>query len=254
MRLSIVGFLFLCLLVSPLLVAADPANPGIRTGTLEIVLDSVALSFLPVDTSAVREGLCNGNGYVAVDGGTLAPRGECDLQLGPPPPHVILLVTQATLDNGSWHVSLQPVSPGSWPGSTPVDTPCGQWDISMILDPEPESQPVSGLTLEPSATDPTQGVFAGVVKLAVRYHFANRNQETSFEQPAVVPLELTGHWATVPDGGPNLGEGASNLVLFGGVFDKNLASHPACGTWGDMRHCPVCVKPTDVVGSRPPHP
>ena len=124
----------------------------------------------------------------------------------------------------------------------------------MVLDPEPESQPVSTLTLRASASDPKQGVFAGVVQLAVRYQFANRTEETSFEQPAVVPLELTGHWAIAPEGGPNLGEGASNLVLFAGVIDKNLESHPACGTWGDRRHCPLCVKPTDVVGSRPLHP
>ncbi len=90
----------------------------------------------------------------------------------------------------------------------------------MILEPD-AAQPASELDLETSGVtseeNPAQGVFAGVVKLAVRYRFVNRTKSASYELPAVVSLELSGHWAAVPEGGPSLGPGASNLALFTGI-------------------------------------
>jgi hypothetical protein len=239
---------FLCLLgvlAVPLAAAADPtAVPLVRTGSLEIALDPDAVSVLPVDSGELRLNLCNG--VLQVDGiGTISPRGECDLVVSPP--RMGLFVTDATpAGGGSWQVSLHPDRSVPWKGSEPLATSCGLWDVSMVVDPG-QTQPVSWLTLEPSAADPGQGVFAGTVKLAVRYRFVNRERGTSIELPAVPSLELTGHWAAVPADGPSLGEGASNLVLFAGSYQGQWESVPTCATWGSMR-CEVCVEPgPDVV-------
>jgi hypothetical protein len=240
------------LLASPL--AAQPGlppPPAVRAGSLNVVLDPAAVSFLPIDTEELREGLCSGR--PAVDNwGALSPRGECNVSVAPPP-DIPLEVDSAAQKGSSIRVSLHPGGGEIWQGSSPVDTACGLWDLAMILEPD-AAQPASGLDLETSGVtsqeSPAQGVFAGVVKLAVRYRFVNRTRSASLELPAVVSLELSGHWAAAP-AGTSLGPGASNLMLFtgvsGGVSGGQWASAPACGTWGGTR-CQVCFTPgPDVI-------
>lgn len=244
--LGLLGFLALASLPSAAL--ADPATPVIHAGLVKIALDPDAVSFLPIDTSALRQnGLCSG--HVLTDGwGTLSPRGECDLSVGPPPP-IRVYVSDAVPDSGSFRLSAQPGGSTVWAGSAPVDTPCGLWDVSMVLDPD-ETQPVSKLALEISTDGPSQGVFSGVMNLAVHYRFVNRNQKVSLAVPAVVPLELSGHWAAVPEGGPSLGPGASNLVLFAGALggpEGQWSSVPSCGSAWVGGRCHICTRPPSGV-------
>lgn len=237
--------------------AADPAGPGsaplaIRPGRTSVNLDPAGLSFLPVDSSALRLNLCSGH-LTATDSGTISPRGECDLVVAPPP-GIDFFVDGFTPDGSSSRVSVQPTGSSSWPANSPVDTPCGLWAVSMELDPG-AAQPVSGLVLERSGSDPSQGVFASVVKLAVRYRFVNSAKGISYELPAVVPLELSGHWAAVPEDGPGLEDGASNLVLFVTVSRGQWTGAPACGSWA-RGQCPVCatVSPDLLERVNPPGP
>lgn len=249
MRLRIL--LFLCCLgvvAVPRFAAADPtAAPLLRTGSLEIALDPDAVSVLPIDSGELRSGLCNG--LVLVDGvGTISPRGECDLVVSPPPGLGLFLQDTKALAGGSWRASLRAESgkSGLWKASGSVSTSCGLWEVSMALDPN-KAQPVSELALEPSAADPTQGVFAGALKLAVLYRFDNQGQAADIELPATVSIDLSGHWMAMPKGGPSLGEGASNLVLFAGIFGESASSVPTCVTWGGVR-CEICFEPApDVV-------
>lgn len=250
MRLRIL-LSFLCLfgVVAVPLAAADPtAAPLLRTGSLEIALDPDAVSFLPVDSEELRLNLCSG--LLHVDGiGTISPRGECDLVVSPPPRLGLFLHDITALAGGSWRVSLQPVpgKSGLWKASGSVSTSCGNWDVSMVLDPD-KPQPVSVLALEPSAADPRQGVFAGPLKLAVRYRF-HQDGAIAFELPATVSIELAGHWMAAPASGSGLGADDSNLVLFAGVFGDQSASVPTCVTWGGVR-CEICVEPPPDVLDR----
>jgi hypothetical protein len=239
------------LLVSPLTAAAQPGTsptPVIQTGSLKVALDPAAVSFLPIDSEEMRASLCSSRPH-PTDWGTLAPRGECNVSVAPPP-DIPLNVDGAVPQGSSVRVSLHPGSGEIWHGGGPVDTACGLWDLSMIVDPD-AAQPASELNLEISGDNPAQGVFAGVVKLAVRYRFVNRTKGATHDLPAVVSLELSGHWAAVPEGGPSLGPGVSNLMLFTGVSGDvsggQWAGAPACVTWGGTR-CPVCFTPApDVV-------
>jgi hypothetical protein len=235
------------LLASPLAAQPGSSPPVIQTGSLKVALDPAAVSFLPIDSGELRARLCSGRPTVG-DWGTLTPRGECNVSVAPPPDFPVE-VDSAIARGSSIGVSLHPGSGEIWRGSAPVDTPCGLWDLSLIVDPD-ATQPASELDLEPSGGNPAQGVFAGVMKLAVRYRFVNRTKGASYELPAVVSLELSGHWAAVPEGGPSLGPGVSNLMLFtgvSGVFGGQWASAPSCVTWGGTR-CPVCFTPgPDVV-------
>jgi len=233
------------LLASPLV--AQPGSspsPFIRTGSLKIAIDPAAVSFLPIDTEELRARLCSGR--PAVDNwGAISPRGECNVSVAPPP-NIDLYVDGVTPDGSSSRIALHSGGSTLWPGSAPVDTPCGLWDVCWVLEPD-AAQPASELALETAGEEPAQGVFAGVVQLAVRYRFVNRGKKTSYELPAVVSLELSGHWAAVPAGGTSLGPGISNLLLFTGVSGGQWASAPACGTWGGTR-CPVCLTPgPDVI-------
>jgi hypothetical protein len=232
----ILKFSCLCLLgllASPLAAQPGAATPPIiQTGSLKVVLDPAAVLFLPVDTEELRAGLCSGRPHVD-SWGALAPRGECNVSVAPPP-NIDLYVDGVTPDGSSSRIALHPGGSTLWPGSAPVDTPCGLWDVSWVLEPD-EAQPASELGLEISGDDPAQGVFAGVVKLAVRYRFVNRTRSTSLELPAVVSLELSGHWAAVPQRGLSLGPGVSNLMLFTGVAGGQWTSAPVCGTWGGTR-------------------
>jgi hypothetical protein len=237
------------LLASPL--AAQPGSvppPVIRTGSLKVAIDPAAVSFLPIDREEVGARLCSGRPPIG-DWGTLTPRGECNVSVAPPP-DIPLYVDSVFPRGSSLQVSLHPGGAEIWRGSTPVDTPCGLWDLSLIVDPD-GAQPASELDLETSGgiseESPAQGVFAGVMKLAVHYRFVNRTKGGSYELPAVVSLELSGHWAAVPEGGPSFGPGVSNLMLFTGVSGEQWAGFPGCVTWGGTR-CPVCFTPgPDVV-------
>lgn len=229
----------LCLLSTPISAASEPAAAVLRAGTVEIVHDPAAVSFLPVDSEALKSLLCNGfppNG----DWAKLSPRGECDLTVDPP--GKMFLVTGGGTSIGSAaRVSVQPTSWDAWHGSAPVATSCGLWDVAVELDPK-RTQPVSELALEPSAMDPAQGVFAGTLRLAALYRFANRDKATVTELPAALSLELSGHWALAPEGAPGLGDGASNLVLFAGIAAGQGFAAPSCATWGGLR-CKVCLQP-----------
>lgn len=237
------------LLASPL--AAQPGSspsPVIRTGSLKIAIDPAAVSFLPIDSEELRTRLCSGRPTVD-NWGALTPRGECNVSVAPPP-DIPLYVDSVFPRGSSLGVSLHPGGAEIWRGSAPVDTPCGLWDLSLTVDPD-SAQPASELDLETSGESPAQGVFAGVMKLAVHYRFFNRTKGASYELPAVVALELSGHWGAVPEGGPSLGPGVSNLMLFTGVSGDvsggQWASAPACGTWGGTR-CQVCFTPgPDVI-------
>lgn len=225
---------------APLAAETGGAAPVLRPGRVTITADPEALSFLPLDSTGLRQNLCSG--LLLVDEwGTISPRGDCNLSVAPPP-GIDLFLDGITPSGASWRVSVQPAGPSSWPAGSPVDTPCGRWDVSMELDPDPTAQPVSHLSLDPSGTDPAQGVFSGVVKLAVRYRFVNAAKGISREVPAVVPLELSGHWSAIPAGAPSLGDDASNVVLFAGFFDAHWSGIPSCGTWGG-RVCPACFSP-----------
>jgi hypothetical protein len=238
-----IGFAFLSLLALPLLAAAQAAPPpSIRPGLVRIDLDPTAVSFLPLYAEMLSDGLCAGD-LAASWPGTLSPRGECDVSVSTPT-NMDLYTLGNTTAGGSQRVAVQPVGPATWYASAPVATPCGLWTVSMIFNPK--TQPVSSLDLEPSAlgtsgTNPAQGVFAGVLKIAVLYRFVNQDKGTTLELPAVVPLELSGHWAVAPDTpGVSLGTGVSNLLLFAGVTGGEWSIAPNCGTWADSS-CPVCA-------------
>lgn len=252
LRILLPVLCWLAVVAIPFAAAADPvvdpvAAPLLRTGSLEIALDPDAVSVLPIDSGELRSGLCNG--LVLVDGvGTISPRGECDLVVSPPPGLGLYLEDTKALAGGSWRVSLQAESgkSGVWKASGSVSTSCGLWEVSMALDPD-RTQPVSELALEPSAADPTQGVFAGALKLAVRYRFDNQGRVPDIELPATVSIDLSGHWMAIPEDGPSLGEGASNLVLFAGTFVDRTAGVPSCVNWGGVR-CEICFEPApDVI-------
>jgi hypothetical protein len=234
-----IAFLILCLLAPPLLAATSSTAPLVRAGRVEVDADPAALSFLPVDTGVLKDILCSGSPSVH-DWDTVTPRGECDLSVSPPP-RLGFFASDSRPGDGSLQVSLQPAGWDVWLGSAPVDTACGLWEVSMILDSGKE-QPVSQLALAPSPIDPAQGVFAGEAQLAVRYRFVDRDLGTSLEIPAMLSLELSGHWAAVPADGPSLGDGVSNLVLYAGAAGGEWSAFPTCGTWGGTR-CPVCLTP-----------
>jgi hypothetical protein len=247
----LVGLLCLLGLVSlPSAVLAGTGagvTPVIHAGTLSFDLDPTALSFLDIDSAALGgDSLCRG--LVAVDvWGGVAPRGECDLSVGTPPP-IDLYVDDGVPNSGTLRVAAQPTGSTVLPGSVPISTPCGLWDVSLVLGPG-VSQPVSQLVLTPDGTDPAQGVFAGVLKLSGHYHFANRDKKTILDVPTVASLDLSGHWAAIPEGGPSLGPGTSNLVLFSRVLHGEWSSVPTCdGTWGSGS-CHVCATAPDVLPS-----
>jgi len=239
------------LLASPLAAQPGAVPPVLQTGSLKVALDPAAASFLPIDSEELRARLCSGRPTVD-PWGALTPRGECNVSVAPPP-DIPLYVDSVFSRGSSLQVSLHPGGAEIWRGSAPVDTPCGLWDLSLIVEPD-ATQPASELDLETSGVtsgeSPAQGVFAGVVALAVRYRFVNRTKGAFFELPAVVSLELSGHWAAAP-AGTSLGPGVSNLMLFtgvsGGASGGQWAGFPACGTWGGTR-CPVCFTPgPDVI-------
>jgi hypothetical protein len=231
----------LSLLATPLLAASEPAAPVIRAGSLKIIVDPTAASVLPVDSTALRKLLCSGvpSGWLP-----LSASGECDLAVYPkslPPPGLDLDVGEIKAADGHLRIAVQPTGWEPWRASAPLATECGLWDIAVDLDPL-KPQPVSALALEPSVADPNQGVFAGAVQLAALYRFTRLDPADSIELPAKLSLELSGHWAAVPEGGPSLGEGASNLVLFAGTFGDQWFAAPACVTWGGLP-CEVCLAP-----------
>jgi hypothetical protein len=233
-----IGFFFFCLLAAPLLAAAGPDVPFIRPGALEIAFDPRETSFLPVDTEALRQGLCTG--FHGLDGQRppITPAGECEMIVHSPPR--LGLFTRGTPVRGSAHVIIYPTSLPAWEGDTEIVTSCGVWSVSMALDPN-ETQPASELALEPSTEDSSQGVFAGVVQLAVLFHVADRTGGISLDLPAVIPLDLAGRWAAVPEDDPSLSgvaDDASNLVLFAGLFDGTWSIVPGQATWGS-RPCSV---------------
>jgi hypothetical protein len=235
-----IGLSFFCLLASPLLAAAAPASPFLRPGALHIAFDSAERSFLPVDVETLRQGLCTGfPDWDDSDRPPIMPAGECEMAVRSPPG--LGLFTDGTSFRGSARVTVHPTNLPAWEGDTQIATVCGLWDVSMALDPGRE-QPISGLALEPSAEDSSQGVFAGVVQIAVLFHFANRTQGTSLDLPAVVPLDLAGHWAadsgTASPGAWDGGDDASNLGLFAGHSDGTWSSLSGYANWG-VRPCRV---------------
>jgi hypothetical protein len=240
MRLPI-GLSLLFLLASPLAAQGGAAAPLVHAGSLEVDVDPATVSFLPVDSGTLAVYLCSG--VRPVHWGTLSPRGECDLSVSPAP-RIGFFARDSVAGDGSIRVSLQPADWEVWTGSAPIGTACGLWDLSMSLDTEQE-QPVSDLALQPSPADPAQGVFAGVVPIAVRYRFVERSHGTTLELPAVLPLELSGHWGVVP-AGASVGAGASNLLLFAGVVGGHWTSFPAGSTWGGTG-CHVGLRPPNVL-------
>lgn len=229
MRL-LIGFCA-CLLAFTLpAAAAEPAAPLLHPGTVRLALDAAGTSTLPLDSAALAYHLCN-DILGDDDFGGISARGECDLSVGSP--KLDLEVQGIEYQISSLGVWLQPAGPQRWKGK-PLSTSCGVWDIAMDLD---RKQPLSRLALEVSpVSGPAQGVFAGVVDLAVRFRFVLRDKGTLREVPAKLPLELKGHWAAVPaDGssGPKLPEGASNLVLYSAVANGNWAPAPDDATWGN---------------------
>jgi hypothetical protein len=231
-----IAFSILFLLAPPLFAATSSTVPLVHAGTVEIDADPAALSFLPVDTGTLKESLCAGSPPVH-EWATVTPRGECDLSVSPPP-RLGFFADDGKPADGSLQVAIQPAGWDAWLGSAPVATACGQWDVSMVLDSGQE-QPVSQLALVPSEVDPAQGVFAGEAQIAVRYRFVNRDLGTSLEIPAVLSLELSGHWVAIPADGTT---GMSNLVLLAGKIGEEVSPSPTCGTWGGTR-CPVCLTP-----------
>jgi len=238
-----IGLCFLCLLVAPLLAAAQTEEPFLRAGSLEIAVDPDAASFLPVSSDDLKDGLCLGVIGSVGDKPTITPRGECDISVQPPP-RLGLFTDGTPTSGGSLQVTVQLASLSTTQASTPIVTSCGLWDVFMGIDPG-TAQPVSQLALESSGADPAQGVFAGEMKLAVRFRFVNRDDGRSFELPAKLPLELAGHWAAAGPGA-DLGDGASNLVLFAGVYGGVWSAVANSATWGG-RHCPFQAEPPPPV-------
>ncbi len=247
------GLTILCLLsfLLPIIpILATPAaadDPAVHAGALSFAVAPGLPSFLPVDTGTLSATLCGGMtvGFPSVIG----PRGECNLSVGPPP-RIDLSAGDGRPDgDGAIHVPLAVTASTAWQGSALLTTPCGDWEVSLDLDPAAR-QPVSDLVLQPSAGDPSQGVFAGEVRLAMRYHLYNRTKGTTVEAPAVVPLELSGHWSVTPEG-TELPSGASNLGLFAAAFDGESTPVPSCGpSWGGGA-CHVCLTPAPTVPDRP---
>jgi hypothetical protein len=236
-----IGLFPLCLLATPL---AAVETPFLRAGTLAIAGDPALDSFLPVSVDDLKDGLCLGVVGSVGEKPPITPRGECEISVQPPP-RLGFFTDGAPSRGSSLQVSVQPASFATVQASAPVATSCGLWDVFLGIDPD-QVQPVSALALETSAADSAQGVFAGEVKVAVRFHFANRDDGRSFDLAALLPVELAGHWAA--DGsGTDLGEGASNLVLFAGVYGGRWSAAPSSATWG-IRHCPIqAVPPPDVL-------
>jgi hypothetical protein len=248
MRLPI-GLSLLFLLAPPLAAQGGAVTPLVHAGSLEVEVDPATVSFLPVDSGTLAGNLCSGKppGHWP---GTLTPRGECDLSVSPAP-RIGFFARDSVADGtsavpGSVRVSLQPASWEVWTGTLPVSTPCGLWDVSMSLDTEQE-QPVSELALEPSPGLTAQGVFAGVTNAAVLYRFVERSHGTTLELPAVLPLELAGHWAAVPpEISGTLGDDASNLLLFAGTSGGSWTSFATSATWGGTG-CHVGLRPPNVL-------
>lgn len=252
------GLPILCLLsgllATPILAtptAAGGSAPAVHAGTLSLDVAPGLPSFLPVDTGTLAATLCGGTPVSFQS--SIGPRGECNLSVGPPP-RIDLSAGEGRMADGALHVPLVATASTAWQGSVLLSTPCGDWEVSLNLDPA-QPQPVSELVLQPSAADPAQGVFAGELRLAVRYHFFNRTKGTTVEAPAVAPLELSGHWSLVPDGGDGsaaeLPPGVSNLELFSGVFGGASTPVASCGSsWGGG-DCHVCLTPSPAVPDRP---
>ena len=227
--------------------AAD--DPAVHAGAISLAVAPGLPSFLPVDTGTLAATLCGGTpvGFPSVIG----PRAECNLAVGPPP-RIDLAAGEGRVGDGTILVSLAATASTAWQGSALLTSPCGDWEVSLNLDPAAR-QPVSDLVLQPSADDPAQGVFAGEVRLAMRYHFYNRTKGSAVEAPAVVPLELSGHWSVAPEGTALVSgaSGASNLALFAAAFDGESAPVPSCGpSWGGGS-CHVCLTPAPNVPDRP---
>jgi hypothetical protein len=244
--LCLLSFLLATLILPTSAAAGDPA---VHAGALSVVVVPGLPSFLPVDTGTLAATLCGGTpvSFPSVIG----PRGECNLSVGPPP-RIDLAAGDGRPDgDGAIHVPLVATASTAWQGSALLSTPCGDWEVSLDLDPAAR-QPVSDLVLQPSSADPAQGVFAGEVRLAVRYHFFNRTKGSAVEAPAVVPLELSGHWSVVPEGSAaELPPGISNLELFSGVFAGASTPVASCGpSWGGG-DCHVCLTPAPTLPDRP---
>jgi hypothetical protein len=244
--LSLLAYLLATAIVSPA-AAADGSDPVVRAGTLAVAAAPGLASFLPVDTATLSATLCGGTPVSFQS--SIGPRGECNLSVGPPP-RIDLSAGDGRAVDGAILVPLQATASSAWQGSALLTTPCGDWEVSLNLDPA-ERQPVSDLVLQPSASDPAQGVFAGEIQLAVRYHLFNRTRGLTVEAPAVVPLELSGHWSVTPEGAAALPPGASNLALFSAIFAGEPAPVPSCGPgWGGGA-CHVCLTPAPTVPDRP---
>lgn len=237
MRLSI-GLPLLCLLAARSAGAATP-NAAVRAGSLEIDLDPGMASFLPVDVGVLQAGLCGGAPPVD-DWPKIAPRGECDLSVAPPPRMGLFVDETGSAGGAALWATVELRGSKPWQGGAPIRTDCGLWDVTMEIVPD-AGQPSSQLLLEPSVANPTQGAFAGVLRFAVRYRFAHRESGLAYELPADHALELAGHWAAVPAGTPGLADGASNLMLFAGSFAGEWLHVPACGGWAGLR-CRVCFR------------
>jgi hypothetical protein len=230
------------------LTAPLPPPPAIHAGSLAIDVDPTFPSFLPMDGGTLSATLCSGAVPLTVQG-SISPRAECNVSVGGPPPRIDLSAEEGRLGDGVIQVAVQPTASSAWEGGLLISTPCGAWSVSLNLDPGVR-QPASELLLQPALADPAQGVFAGELRLAVRYRFVNQDKGTRFEVPAVVPLELAGHWSVFPaDGVAALAPGTSNLALFAGKGDGETSPLPSCGPSWPGVGCHVCL--TGVPQQRP---
>ena len=222
-------------ILAVLLAAAARASSdavGITPGDVQLAISPDTVSTLPIDTQGLAETACRGtSGSPNVPG--------CRMALDP---------------GGHWYHLISPWNRNlSWQpretsfASTPVDSSCGTWDVSLQLG-DADSQPASPLLVTPGPDDPGHGTFSGSLEMKGTVHLANRNTGKTADYPLSFGFELSGPWALTDPDPSETSDGApvSNLDLLsdGATYcvspwattnDPELAKHLA-------RNCRMCLR------------
>ena len=212
--------LALALLVSLGAGGAASAQGPFRPGTVELDLSANAISSLPLDPSLWAEGLCDP---------TVEPparMAKCHIVVRtvkepPPPGRAMKIGVTVPEGRGTPHASVRDLALAVYED---IQTSCGPWNATVILDPARE-QPSVPLALQEVPLDPGRGVFAGALEMRTILRLTHSGTGRTADFPLRARLHLTGLWVLDPSVGT---PASSDLVLLADRIDGEVVPVDHC--------------------------
>jgi hypothetical protein len=206
----------LTLAFSALAAVTSPAfsMPALVPGSLSFFLPADALAQLEAQVEAAGEtGVC---GMPIVVPGKSTCLTTCNVPPHPgqvdPFPFLVAYLVSSTEESGP----LATVQPRAllYAGLHFMDLPCGRFQYEIEIDPS-ALQPDSVMALDPGSTDPAEGPFTGILRLAVQARFVSLDLGVPAVIPVPLELKLEGRWSTTPP--QPVFDPLSNLTLTLGI-------------------------------------